>query len=72
MWRIVDNTNGRLLAVLKEHWSGRMATDAIECSHGFGDAMDIAYELAYLGFKLHKDFDLCPARTTILPPELSN
>ena len=56
MWRIVDHTKGRILAALKEHWSGRTANDALERSHGFGAAMDIAHELTYLGFEQHKDF----------------
>jgi hypothetical protein len=72
MWRIVDNTNGRILTALKEHWSGRTADDALECTHGFGAAMDIAQELAYLGFTVHTDFDIRPARSTVLPPALSN
>jgi hypothetical protein len=68
MWRIADNTNGRVLAALKEHWSSPTATDALECRHGFGAAMDIADELTYLGFERHKDFDLYPAQATVLPP----
>jgi hypothetical protein len=71
MWRIVDNTNGRILAALEKHWSGRIANDALESTHGFGAAMDIAQELAYLGFTVHRDFDICPSRTTLFPPSLS-
>jgi hypothetical protein len=66
MWRIVDNTNGQILAALKEHWGVPAANDALECTHGFGAAMDIVQELTYLGFKLHKDFDMRPAWATAL------
>ena len=66
MWRIVDNTNGRILTALKKHWGGQTANDVLECTHGFGAAMDVAHELAYLGFKLHTDFEICPAQATTL------
>jgi hypothetical protein len=65
MWRIVDHTRGRILAALKEHWSGQTASDALERNHGFGAATDIGHELTYLGFEQHKDFDIDPARTAI-------
>jgi hypothetical protein len=61
MWRIKDHTQGRILAVLTEHWSGRTAQEALQRRHAFGAAMDIAHELAYLGFAWHKDFDVRPA-----------
>ncbi len=64
MWRIVDHTKGRILAVLQEHWSGRTAHEALEHSHNFGATTDIAHELTYLGFEQHKDFDIDPARMT--------
>jgi hypothetical protein len=67
MWQIVDNTSGRIFQMLERHWSGGTAKDALESSHGFGAAMDIADELTYLGFKLHEDFDVRPARATVLP-----
>ena len=67
MWRIVDNTDGRILAALKKHWSGRAAKDALEGRHRFGAAMDIAHELTYLGFEWHRDFDIYPAKATVLP-----
>jgi hypothetical protein len=66
MWRIVDHTNGRISAALEKHWSGPVANDALECPHDFGEAMDIAHELTYLGFQWHKDFDLRPARAAAL------
>jgi hypothetical protein len=66
MWRIVDRTKGHILAVLKEHWSGRTANDALERDHGFGAAMDIAQELTYLGFEQHRDFDVEAAQTAAL------
>jgi len=65
MWRIVDHTKGRIPITLREHWSGRAANDALERSHDFGAAMDIAQELMYLGFELHQDFDIGPARTAV-------
>jgi hypothetical protein len=68
MWRIADHTNGRILAALKEHWSDPTAHDALQCGHRFGAALDIAHELTYLGFEWHKDFEVCPARATVLPP----
>jgi hypothetical protein len=71
MWRIVDNTNGRILTALQKHWGGRTATDALECTHGFGAVTDIAQELAYLGFKPHTDFEVRPAKATVFPPALS-
>ena len=60
MWRITDHTNGRILVVLTRHWGGPAAQEALQRRHGFGVAMDIAHELAYLGFARHKDFDVHP------------
>jgi hypothetical protein len=67
MWRITDNTNGRIRAALQKHWSSRTANDVLGGSHGYGAATEIAHELAYLGFERHKDFDLSPTSSTVLP-----
>ena len=34
-------------------------------------SLDIAQELAYLGFKVDQDFDVRPSRTTLFPSALS-
>ncbi len=67
MWRITDNTDGRIRVALREHWSSLIADDVLGCSHGYGVAVEIAHELTYLGFERHKDFDLRPAGSAVLP-----
>jgi hypothetical protein len=67
MWRIVDHTKGRTPVVLQEHWNHRVVNEALERSHDFGVAMDIAHELVYLGFELDRDFDIGPVGVNAIP-----
>lgn len=60
MWRVIDHTDGRIRGALKGKWGSQAARDALEERHMFGAAMDVVLELEYLGFKLHKDFELRP------------
>jgi hypothetical protein len=60
MWRIIDHTEGCIRAALETEWSPQAARETLERRHCFRAAMDIAHELAYLGFKLHEDFDVRP------------
>lgn len=62
MWRIVDHTQGRIWAALIREWGSQATVHALERSHAFGAATEIAHELAYLGFERDEDFDLSPAR----------
>ncbi len=63
MWRIADYTQGRIWTALIREWGRQATADALEGSHCFGAATDIAQELAYLGFERPEDFDICPARS---------
>ncbi len=62
MWRIVDHTQGRIWVALTREWGSQATVEALERSHAFGAATEIAHELSYLGFVRHEDFDVCPAR----------
>ncbi len=62
MWRIIDHTDGSIRGALETEWGPESAGDALERGHLFGAAMDIVHELEHLGFALHRDFDLRPAR----------
>jgi hypothetical protein len=66
MWRIVDHTQGRVRSVLTREWGREAASDALERSHCYGAATEIAHELAYLGLEPHKDFDVSPTRMLTL------
>ncbi len=65
MWRIVDNTGGRIRAALEREWGEGVASDALEQPHSFGAATDIAEELRWLGFDSQKDFNVRPVDNAV-------
>lgn len=72
MWRIVDNTGGRIRAALEREWGEGAASDALEHPHSFGAATDIAEELRWLGFDSQKDFSVRPIEDAIISSLLTN
>ncbi len=72
MWRIVDNTGGRIRAALEREWGEGAASDALEHPHSFGAATDIAEELRWLGFDSQKDFSVRPIEDAIVSSLLTN
>ena len=66
VWQITDHTDGKLLVALEREWGTQTAGEALKRSHSLGAAMDIAYELMYLGFTRHEDFDIRPTKSVSL------
>lgn len=72
MWRIVDNTGGRIRAALEREWGEGVASDALEHPHSFGAATDIAEELRWLGFDSQRDFSVRQIEDAIISSLLTN